>query len=90
MSPRTLAAHVLRALAIAQVRGRRLTLDDLVAKLKVRRADVRSVLGTLDQQGLLDVTVMRLTLQGFAIGTALRNVHLPPLRVAPAAQVKAA
>lgn len=87
MSPRVLAPHVLRLLAAAQRRGRPVTLQDLVDALKVRRADLRRALSVMDQQGLLDVLTLRLTLQGFTIGTALRSQKLAAIpRQAPAEQ----
>ena len=86
MTPRVLAPYVLRYLASAQRRGRLVTLDDVVAKIKVRRADVRTAISTLHAQGLLDATTLRLSLQGFAVGTALRAHKLPPIaRTTPAA-----
>jgi Mn-dependent DtxR family transcriptional regulator len=72
MTPRVLAPHILRTLASAQRRGRPVTLQDLVDTLKVRRVDVRAAVSELDRQGLLNALTLRLTLEGFAVGTALR------------------
>ena len=79
MTPRLLAPYILRHLALAQRRGRPVTLDDVVTKLKVRRVDVRSAISALHTQGLVDATTMRLTLQGFAIGSALTARKLPAI-----------
>jgi len=87
MSARTLCLHLLRALAHAQREGLRLTLDDLVEQVRARRPDVRKALSQLHQEGLLDVTTMRLTLQGFAVGAALANRTLPELRARTTAKL---
>ena len=78
-----LAAHALRSMAFAQRDGRRVDLDALVAELGVRRVDVRGTLSSLHEEGLLDVTRMRLTLTGFATGVALAGEELTPLRALP-------
>ena len=84
MSPSVLAPHILRFLASAQRRGRPVTLQDLVDALQVRRVDLRQALSAMDQQGLLDVLTLRLTLQGFALGAAFGSRKLPAIpRVAP-------
>ena len=80
MSARTLCLYLLRALAHAQREGVRLTLDDLVEQIRARRPDVRKALGQLHQEDLLDVTTMRLTLRGFAVGASLASRALPALR----------
>ena len=79
MTPRLLAPYILRHLTFAQRRGRPVTLDDVVSRLQVRRADVRSAISALHTQGLVDASTMRLTLQGFAIGAALGSRKLPVL-----------
>jgi hypothetical protein len=71
MDKKILAATLLQALAMAQRDGRSETLDTLVEKVRVRRRDIRSTLTVLHRQGMLDVLHMRLTLSGFAIGSAL-------------------
>lgn len=84
-----LAAHVLRALADAQVEGRRMDLDTLAAELgvesddattqegvrvkKLRREDVRAAVSQLDAEGFVDASRMRLTLAGFAMGSSLSS-----------------
>ena len=89
MTPRFLAPHVLRYLASAQRRGRPVTLDDVVAKLQVRRPEVRAAITAMHAQGLLDATTMRLSLEGFAIGAALGARKLPAIaRSAPAAETR--
>jgi hypothetical protein len=90
MSPRTLSLHVLRALAEAQRDGRVLDLDALVLALGVRRGDVRSVVSALHREGLVDALRLRLSLRGFALGSALRDATLPPLRKPRPAAVRAA
>ena len=83
MDRKTLAAYILQALAIAQREDQSLDLDSLVDLLHVRRKDIRSTLTLLHQQGMLDVIRMRLSLQGFAMGSALIGEPLPALRVTP-------
>lgn len=95
MTPRVLAPHILRTLASAQRRGRPVTLQDLVDALKVRKVDVRAAVSEMDRQGLLDALTLRLTLEGFALGTALRSRKMPPVArpaapAAPAEQSKSA
>lgn len=76
-----LALHVLKTMTTAHKTGARCSLDDLVAALRVRRIDVRRVLSALHEEGMLDVTRMQLTLEGFAVGSALQHSQLAPLRV---------
>ncbi|XXY49862.1 hypothetical protein WME91_01750 [Sorangium sp. So ce269] len=90
MDKKTVAANLLQALAIAQREGRVETLETLVEKLRVRRRDVRSTLTLLHRQGMLDVLRMRLSLSGFAVGSALIGKTLPALRAAPRAATAAA
>jgi hypothetical protein len=75
-----LAEHVLRTLARAHLGSRRSDLDSLTTELRVRRADVRSVLSALHREGYLDVLRMKLTLEGFALGCALMDRDLPAVR----------
>lgn len=82
-----LAAHVLRTLARAQQRRRPMTLATLVDELGVRKLDLREVVSRLHAQGFLDVTTMRLTLAGFAVGASLRGERLPRLRRAAKARL---
>lgn len=90
MNRRTLSAHLLKTLALAQFEGRASTLESLVADLGVRRGDVRSALSALHREGYVDVLRMRLTLKGFAIGSALANDQLAPLRHPQAIAIAAA
>ncbi|MGK3983581.1 hypothetical protein WME99_11115 [Sorangium sp. So ce136] len=90
MDKKIVAATLLQALAIAQREGRVETLETLVEKLRVRRRDVRGTLTLLHRQGMLDVLRMRLTLSGFAVGSALIGQTLPALRAAPRAATAAA
>ena len=76
-----LAAHVLAALAKAQHRGQTMSLEDLVKEIEVRRADVRACLSSLHAEGFVDCVRMRLTLRGFALGSALAGRKLMPLRL---------
>jgi hypothetical protein len=82
MNIRTVATYVLHALARAQREGRASNLETLRDELQVRRADVRAAVSQLHREGLLDALRMRLTLRGFAIGTALSGETLPELRPA--------
>ena len=74
-----LAIHLLKELTTFQRRGRCADLATLAARVGVRRADARTVLTRLHQQGYVDVLRMRLTLAGLAIGSSLRGVTLAPL-----------
>ena len=80
MNTQALSAHVLHALALAQVEGRRLDLESLTSELRVRRGDVRKVVSALHREGYLDVLRMRLTLMGFALGRSYMGKPLPQLR----------
>lgn len=86
----SLAAHVLRAMALAQSDERRVDLETLTADVGVRRKDVRETLSALHQEGLVDVTRMRLTLAGFQLGSAFASRRLKPLRSFPEHRVAAA
>ncbi len=91
---RSLAAHVLVALADAQSRGRTARLDELAEDLDVRRTDVRSTVTQLHAEGHVDAYRLRLTMSGLALaatfdGCLLKEPHrameMPPpssLRVA--------
>lgn len=87
---RLLAQHLLRALARDHLEGRGSDLDTLTTDLQVRREDVRAVLSLLHLEGYLDVLRMRLTLEGFALGIALSQADLPPLRRASTSKTLAA
>lgn len=89
MTPRVLAPHVLRSLAVAQKKGRPLTLLELSRELGVRKNDVRAAVSELHQRGYVDALRLRLSLSGFALGVALASRPLPPLR-RPAAPESAA
>lgn len=75
-----IAIHLLKTMTTHQREGRMTSLDDLAETLEIRRADVRRVLSALHRQGLVDVMRMRLTIAGFAIGQAVANEELLPLR----------
>jgi DNA-binding transcriptional regulator PaaX len=78
----SLVAHILRSMNLAQREGRSIDLEGLTAELGARRGDVRAALSAMHRQGLLDVTRMRLTLTGFAVGASLAGRPLAPLRSA--------
>jgi hypothetical protein len=90
MNVRTLSMHVLRALAEAQIEGRRSNLETLVDQLQVRRHDVRGAVTALHHQGLVDAIHMRLTLEGFAVGRSCMAQSLPELRAPAKLRVAAA
>jgi len=90
MDHKTLAAYILQALTLAQMEGRAENLETLVETLRVRRKDIRTTLTVLHRQGLVDVLRMRLSLAGFAIGTALVGQSLPELRKAAVEAIAAA
>ncbi|MFT3776628.1 MAG: hypothetical protein QM820_65650 [Minicystis sp.] len=80
MNTQALSAHVLHALALAQMEGRRLDLETLVRELRVRRGDIRRVVSALHREGYVDALRMRLTLLGFALGRSYLGQPLPELR----------
>jgi hypothetical protein len=89
----TLSADLLRALYAT--RDERITLDDLCEALganaipvrdgvrarSVRREDVREIVRKLDEEGFVDASRMRLTLQGFALASSLTARRLVPLHL---------
>ncbi len=89
MSPRKLAPYVLRMLAGYQKEGRVANLETLVDDIGVRRADLRRTVSALHREGYVDALRMRLTMAGFALGTALSKAELPPLRTMRAARAAA-
>ena len=76
----TIAAHVLRNLARAQMKGRPVRLDELARSIAVRRDDVRHVVTQLHREGHVDVRRMRLTMTGLALAVAMRECKLHDLR----------
>lgn len=80
MTPRNLAPYVLRTIAQYQLDGRLATLQTLVDEIGVRRADLRKTVTALHREGYVDAMRMRLTMQGFTLGTSLLRQVLPPLR----------
>lgn len=80
MTPNVLAPYVLRLLALAQTKGRPITLLDLSRELGVRKGDVRAAVSALHQAGHVDALRLRLSLSGFALGVALASRPLKPLR----------
>lgn len=89
----SLSADVLRGLYA--LREQRATLDELCEALgvgavpardgvrvrAVRREDVREIVRRLDEEGFVDATRMRLTLQGFALASSLTARRLVPLHL---------
>jgi len=71
MTPERIAPYILRALAEAQIEGRMMDLEALSRAIEVRRPDVRRAVSALHQEGLVDALRLRLSMQGFAIGSAL-------------------
>jgi len=92
-----LSADVLRALHALHTEGDRaaITLDDVCEALganavpardgvrarSTRREDVREIVRRLDEEGFVDASRMRLTLQGFALGASLTKRRLVPLHL---------
>jgi hypothetical protein len=74
-----IAIHVLHHLTTHQMNGARIHFDKLRRRLGVDRVQLARVLGRLDKQGLVDCSKLRLTLQGFAIGMAVKSRDLPRL-----------
>lgn len=90
IDPKSLAAHVLVALASAQRARRVVTAQDLATDLDVRKADVKHVVARLHHEGHVDALRMRLSLSGLALATALGTSSLRPIRALSAAHVVAA
>ena len=76
-----LALHVIKAMTTSHKNAHLVTLDGLTKRLRIRRADIRSVLSALHEEGMLDIATMQLTLEGFAIGCSLNRTDLKPLRL---------
>lgn len=77
---KAVAAHVLRHLARAQLRGRSVRLDELSRTIGVRREDVRSVVSQLHAEGYVDAKRMKLTMMGLTLAAAMRDSKLRPIR----------
>lgn len=77
---RTVAAHVLVALADAQSRGRIVRLDELAEEVGVRKTDVRETVARLHAEGHVDALRLRLTLSGLALAATLDGCALKPVR----------
>ncbi len=90
MNTQALSAHILHALALAQMEGRRLDLETLTRELEVRRGDIRRVVSALHREGFVDALRMRPTLLGFALGRSYAAAPLPELRPSCLAAVSAA
>lgn len=73
---RAVAAHVIRALAAAQARGRLVRGDELALSIGVRHEDVRDVVSQLHAEGHVDALRMRLTMSGLALASAMRECKL--------------
>ena len=80
MQTKPLAAHVVAALFQLRERTMPITLDTVTEVLGAApKTDVRAALSALHKEGVVDVTRMRLTLRGLALGSALAGAALPPL-----------
>lgn len=90
IDPKSLAAHVLVALASAQRARRVVTAQDLATDLDVRKVDVKNIVARLHHEGHVDALRMRLSLSGLALATALGTSTLRPVRTLSAAHVVAA
>jgi hypothetical protein len=75
-----LAIHVMRTLSRAQQNGEQLSLEDLAARLEVRKIDVRRVVSALDKRGFVDAMRMRVTMMGFVLGCSVGSSELKPAR----------
>ncbi|WP_146647181.1 hypothetical protein [Labilithrix luteola] len=73
---RSLAAHVIRLLGVAQAKGRVARLDEVASELDVRRTDVRAVVSRLHAEGHVDALRMKLTMSGLGIAAALSGSKL--------------
>jgi DNA-binding IclR family transcriptional regulator len=89
---RAVAARILRAIANAQAKGRSLGLDELAARIAVRRADVRDVVSRLHEEGHVDALRLRLTMSGLALAASMRACKLAPVRApeAPSSSARVA
>jgi DNA-binding IscR family transcriptional regulator len=85
---KAIAAHVLRHLAAAQARGRLVRLDELACEIGVRRADVREIVSSLDAEGHVDATRLKLTMTGLILAGSMRDAKLRPVRNIPKAVVQ--
>ena len=77
ITTQSIAPHILRELVRAQRRGRSIDLLELASRIGVRRTDVRSAISAMHRADLVDALTMRLTLKGFALGTAYAKAKLP-------------
>lgn len=73
---RSVAAHVLVALARAQSMGRAVRLDELADDVGVRRTDVRETVTRLHAEGHVDALRLRLTMSGLALAASLDGCKL--------------
>ncbi len=80
LDTKSIAAHVVVALADAQADGRVLRLDELASDIGVRKADVRHVVTRLHAEGHVDALRLRLTMSGLVLATSLAGSELPDLR----------
>jgi Mn-dependent DtxR family transcriptional regulator len=77
---RAAAAHVILFLAGEQARGRTVRMDEIAERIGVRRADVRTIVSRLHEEGHVDALRLRLTMSGLAIAASLRGCKLRELR----------
>lgn len=76
LDKKSLAAHIVVALAHAQELGRVVRLDELACDLGIRKADVREVVTRLHAEGHVDALRLRLTMTGFAVAASLSQCKL--------------
>ena len=77
---KTIAAHVVVTLSLAQAEGRAVRLDELASEIGVRKADVRNVVSSLHAEGHVDAMRLRLTMSGLALATSLASCTLAETR----------
>ncbi len=80
MNQSLVALHLLKALGIAQAKGRAENLETLSESLGLRRTEARAALSSLHREGYVDVGRMKLTLTGLAVASGLARTRLAPLR----------
>jgi len=80
-----LAIHVMRELSRAQRAGEAISLEELANRIEVRKVDVRRVVSELDRRGFVDALRLRVTMLGFALGSAVGSSELRSVRKQAAA-----
>jgi DNA-binding IscR family transcriptional regulator len=83
LDKKSIAAHIIVALAHAQEHGRVLRLDELASEVGVRKGDVREVVTRLHREGHVDALRLRVTMTGLALAASLSNRTLRATRRRP-------